>query len=174
MQEPLRIEFNQLGWPGLAEALEAVGLSLEANHPVMVCPRSAFTPVLSSGVSVDLEAGHSSPASRVMATGTLDGRQAGVASLGGVDGIAELYGVFTEPAFRRRGVASTLSSAVIRWWYDESHRATAAGSDDLNAALSHGAAEQLVFLEAETAEAAALYRKIGFVEVDRRLLFVDG
>jgi GNAT superfamily N-acetyltransferase len=129
----------------------------------MVCRRSGFKPLLSSGVSVDFEKERPSIASRVRAIGTLDGKQVGVVSLGGINGIAELYGVFTEPAFRRRGVASTLSSAVIRWWYDQPV-ADAAPDDET---------EQLVFLEAETLEATALYRKIGFVEVDRRLAYVD-
>ncbi len=166
MAEPLRVEFNELAWPGLAMALEKAGLSLDSAHPVMVCPRSVFRPAVSSGVSVNVEALPPSAAGRALATGAVDGRVVGYGSLSGIEGIGELYGVITEPGFRRRGVASALSSSLIRWWYEH-------GADALIGAAA-AADEPLVFLEAETDEAAALYRKLGFSDVDRRLTFVDG
>lgn len=77
---------------------------------------------------------------------------AGVASLSPIGDVAELTGVATHPAARRRGVAATLSSLLVR------------------AHFAQGGA--LVWLSAGDAIAQATYAKLGFRLIDTRLNYL--
>jgi ribosomal protein S18 acetylase RimI-like enzyme len=77
---------------------------------------------------------------------------AGVASLSPIGDVAELAGVATHPAARRRGVAATLSSLLVR-----SH-------------FAQGGA--LVWLSAGDAIAQATYAKLGFQLIDTRVNYL--
>jgi ribosomal protein S18 acetylase RimI-like enzyme len=68
-------------------------------------------------------------------------------------GICELVGVATLPALRRRGVAATLCSVLIKDHFE--------GGGDL------------VWLSAGDAIAQATYERIGFRNVDFRLNYID-
>jgi ribosomal protein S18 acetylase RimI-like enzyme len=151
--EPLRIEFNEENWPGLGSALERVGLALESRNPLMACMPEEFQPLTASAVVVRfLETDVRHP-STLRAVGELNGLVAGRASLGAIDGVAELYGVVTDPPFRRRGVAATLCSALIQRHFDASGR--------------------LVFLDAENPGAEALYAGLGFRRIGARLSYAE-
>lgn len=80
----------------------------------------------------------------IAALGTIDGHPAGCAVLTPHEGIAELAGVGTADAFRRRGVASTVSSALMHCFFD--------GGD-------------AVWLSAGDDTAEAVYRRLGFKRV---------
>jgi ribosomal protein S18 acetylase RimI-like enzyme len=71
-------------------------------------------------------------------------RPAGVAALSPTESVGELVGVATLPEFRRRGVASALSSKLVA---DHFHN----GGD-------------IAWLSAEDAAAQAMYRTIGFID----------
>jgi ribosomal protein S18 acetylase RimI-like enzyme len=151
--EPLRIEFNQQTWPELGAALERAGLILESSNPLMACEPGEFRPFLAPSVVVRfLEADPRHP-STLRAVGELDGQVAGRASLGTVGGVAELYGVVTDPPFRRRGVAATICSALVERLFDDGGT--------------------LVFLDAENPGAEALYEKLGFVRIGARLSYAE-
>ena len=153
LHEPLRLEFNQETWPELAAALEIAGLVLESRNPLMACEPDAFRPTTAPSVVVRfLEVDPRHP-STLRAVGELNGEVAGRASLGAVAGVAELYGVVTDPPFRRRGVAATICSALIE-------RLFAGGGS-------------LVFLDAENAGAAALYAGLGFRRIGNRLSYTE-
>ncbi|HET9847640.1 MAG TPA: GNAT family N-acetyltransferase [Candidatus Dormibacteraeota bacterium] len=152
-REPLRIEFNQEGWPGLATALDAAGLRLESANPLMACARSDFHTQVVASVTVHfLEIDLRHPSTR-RAVGELDGVVAGRASLGSINGVAELYAVVTEPRFRRRGVAASLCSALIQRHFDDGGT--------------------LVFLDAENAGAERLYERLGFYRIGSRLTYAE-
>jgi RimJ/RimL family protein N-acetyltransferase len=151
--EPLRIEFNESVWPGLGPALEAAGFDVESRNPLMACPPDAFRPMMAAAIAVRFEATDPQYPGRMRTIATIDGAVAGHASLGGIEGVAELYGVVTEPAFRRRGVASALCSALMQWHFDRG------GS--------------LVFLDAENLGAEALYQRLGFTAIGARLAYRD-
>jgi ribosomal protein S18 acetylase RimI-like enzyme len=91
--------------------------------------------------------------STLRAVGELDGQIAGRASIGTVDGVAELYGVVTDPPFRRRGVAATICSALIERLFDDGGT--------------------LVFLDAENPGAQALYERLGFHRIGARLTYTE-
>lgn len=152
-REPLRIEFNQEIWPGLAPALEAGGLRLESANPLMACLPTDFHPQVIAAVSVHfLQIDPRYPSTR-RAVGELDGMIAGRASLGAINGVAELYAVVTEQSFRRRGVAGTLCSALVQRHFDD--RGT------------------LVFLDAENPGAERLYTRLGFQRIGVRLTYAE-
>lgn len=88
-------------------------------------------------------------ARNVSALAALDGQTAGVGSISPIDGTAELAGVATHPAMRRRGVAAALSSFLM------GHHFTHGGD--------------LIWLSAADAAAQAVYQKVGFSEIDVRL-----
>jgi predicted GNAT family acetyltransferase len=92
-------------------------------------------------------------ASTLRAVGELDGQVAGRASLGTVEGVAELYGVVTDPPFRRRGVAATVCSALVERLFREG------GS--------------LVFLDAENPGSEALYAGLGFRRIGDRVTYAE-
>jgi len=151
LREPLMIEFNEQLWPVLGAALERAGLLLESRSPLMACRPDAFHPTRSASVEVDfLDVDPRHPSTRRV-VGRLDGASAGWASLGSIDGVAELYGVITEPPFRRRGVAATLCSALIQRHLDD--RGT------------------LVFLDADNEGARSLYERLGFETIGDRLTY---
>lgn len=152
-REPLRIEFNESVWPGLGPALEAAGFDLESRNPLMACPPEAFRPVTAPMITVQFEATDPEHPGRMRTIGMIDGAVAGHASLGGIEGVAELFGVVTEPAFRRRGVAGTLCSALMQWHFDRGGR--------------------LVFLDAENPAAEAVYLRLGFTAIGARLAYRD-
>jgi ribosomal protein S18 acetylase RimI-like enzyme len=151
--EPLRLEFNEQLWPGLGAALERTGLTLESRNPLMACGPEEFRPFMAPSVRVRfLEVDPRHP-STLRAVGELDGQVAGRASLGTVEGVAELYGVVTDPPFRRRGVAATLCSALIERLFRDGGT--------------------LVFLDAENPGAEALYARLGFRGIGARLTYAE-
>jgi len=153
LRQPLRIEFNEEIWPGLASALEAEGLVRESRNPLMACGPDEFRPFAARQVTVRfLEVDPRHP-STLRAVGELDGQVAGRASLGTIEGVAELYGVVTDPPFRRRGVAATICSALVERLFRDG------GS--------------LVFLDAENPGAEALYAGLGFARIGDRLTYAE-
>jgi ribosomal protein S18 acetylase RimI-like enzyme len=151
--ERLRLEFNEETWPELSAALEQAGLILESRNPLMACDPDGFQPFLAPSVVVRFLAPDSRHPSTLRAVGDVDGQVAGRASIGTVDGVAELYGVVTDPPFRRRGVAATVCSALVERLFD------------------HGGT--LVFLDAENAGAEALYERLGFRRIGARLSYAE-
>jgi GNAT superfamily N-acetyltransferase len=152
-REPLRLEFNEPTWPALAPALEGAGLILESRNPLMACEAEAFRPFAAPFVTVRFLAVDPRHSSTRRAVGGVGGQVAGRASLGTVDGVAELYGVVTDPPFRRRGVAATVCSALVTWLFEDGGT--------------------LVFLDAENPGAEALYRRLGFRRIGDRLTYAD-
>jgi ribosomal-protein-alanine N-acetyltransferase len=151
--EPLRLEFNEETWPELGAALDRAGLILESRNSLMACEPGEFRPFTTSSVVVrflDIDPRHPST---LRAVGELAGQVAGRASIGTVDGVAELYGVVTDPPFRRRGVAATICSALIERQFHDG------GS--------------LVFLDAENPGAEALYERLGFRRIGARLTYAE-
>jgi ribosomal-protein-alanine N-acetyltransferase len=149
--EPLRLEFNEETWPGLGAELERAGLILESRNPLMACEPEEFRPFTTPSVVVrflEVDPRHSST---LRAVGELDGQVAGRASIGTVEGVAELYGVVTDPPFRRRGVAATICSALVERQFHEGGT--------------------LVFLDAENPGAEALYAGLGFCRIGARLTY---
>ena len=153
LREPLRIEFNEETWPGLGAALERAGLVLESRNPLMACEPEQFRPFAAPPVVVRyLEPDPRHP-STLRAVGELDGEIAGRASIGTVEGVAELYGVVTDPPFRRRGVAATICSALVERQFRDGGT--------------------LVFLDAENPGAEALYTGLGFRRIGVRLSYAE-
>jgi ribosomal protein S18 acetylase RimI-like enzyme len=152
-REPLRLEFNEPTWPALGPALQRAGLMLESRNPLMTCEKGEFRPFMAPAVEVRFLAVDPRHASTRRAVGEVDGRIAGRASLGTVDGVAELYGVVTDPPFRRRGVAATVCSALIERLFEEGGT--------------------LVFLDAENPGAEALYARLGFRGIGDRLTYAE-
>jgi ribosomal protein S18 acetylase RimI-like enzyme len=151
--EPLRVEFNEATWPELGAALERAGLILESRNPLMACAPVEFQPYAAPSVTVRFLAVDPRHPSTLRATGELAGQIAGRASLGRVEGVAELYGVVTDPPFRRRGVAATICSALVERLFHDG------GS--------------LVFLDAENPGAEALYAGLGFRRIGARLSYAE-
>lgn len=148
---PLRLEFNEEGWPGLGAALTGEGFVLESRNPLMACRPEAFKPSAATEVEVRFLDVDPRWASTRRVEGALGGVIAGRASLGSIDGVAELYAVVTDPAYRRRGVAATLCTALIRHHFAQGGR--------------------LVFLDADNDGAVALYRRLGFSPIGTRLSY---
>jgi ribosomal protein S18 acetylase RimI-like enzyme len=84
---------------------------------------------------------------------TLDGMPAGAGSTAPIDGVAELAGVATSPALRRRGVAASLTSFLTEQLF-------AAGGT-------------LAWLSAGDAAAQSVYERVGFVVTDTRLNYIE-
>lgn len=151
--EPLRLEFNEEMWPQLGAALERAGLILESRNPLMASEPDAFQPFVAPSVVVRFLESDARHPSTLRAVGELGGQLAGRASIGTVDGVAELYGVATDPPFRRRGVAATICSALVERLFDEGGT--------------------LVFLDAENPGAEALYERLGFRRIGARLTYTE-
>ena len=153
LRHPMRIEFNEEMWRGLGSALERAGLVLESRNRLMACTPARFHAVVAPSVFVRfLDADPRYPSTRRVA-GELDGVVAGRASIGSIDGVAELYAVVTDPPYRRRGVAATLCSALMRRHFQDDGT--------------------LVFLDAENPGAEALYYRLGFSAIGSRLTYAD-
>jgi ribosomal protein S18 acetylase RimI-like enzyme len=86
--------------------------------------------------------------------GWIGNQSAGVAALSPTESVGELVGVATLPNFRRRGVASALSSHLV---LDHFHR----GGD-------------AVWLSAEDAAAQAMYHTIGFADAGIYANYISG
>jgi ribosomal protein S18 acetylase RimI-like enzyme len=84
---------------------------------------------------------------------TLDGMPAGAGSTAPIDGVAELAGVATAPALRRRGVGASLTSFLTEQLF-------AAGGT-------------LAWLSAGDAAAQSVYERVGFAVVDTRLNYIE-
>jgi ribosomal protein S18 acetylase RimI-like enzyme len=84
---------------------------------------------------------------------TLDGMPAGAGSTAPIDGVAELAGVATNPALRRRGVAASLTSFLTEQLF-------AAGGT-------------LAWLSAGDAAAQSVYERVGFAVIDARLNYIE-
>ena len=153
LHEPLRIEFNEETWPALGAALERAGLVLESRNPLMACEPEEFRHFAAPSVVVRFLESDPRHPSTLRAVGELHGQVAGRASIGTVDGVAELYGVVTDPPFRRRGVAATICSALIERQFHEGGT--------------------LVFLDAENLGAEALYAGLGFRRIGVRLSYAE-
>jgi len=153
LRHPLRIEFNEEIWPGLGSALEREGLVVESRNRLMACTPAAFQAVVAPSVFVRfIDTDPRYPSTRRVA-GEFDGVVAGRASIGSIGGVAELYAVVTDPPYRRRGVAATLCSALMRRHFQDDGT--------------------LVFLDAENPGAEALYYRLGFSAIGSRLTYAD-
>jgi len=183
-----RFEFNALPWPSLPGLLEGAGFQLQERHPLMACTPESLrrfaapsvavrflkaddpAPTLAATMALQSESfgGPSElpPLDEVerlraqlragtlsYALATLDGRPAGAGSTAPIDGVAEVAGVATSLALRRRGVASTLTSFLAEQLF-------AAGGT-------------LAWLSAGDAAAQAVYERVGFAVVDRRLNYIE-
>ena len=51
-QRKMRVEFVEALWPGLADALQRSGLTLQAREPLMACMKREFVPFDAPGVAV--------------------------------------------------------------------------------------------------------------------------
>ena len=87
------------------------------------------------------------------ALATLDGVPAGAGSIAPIDGVAELGGIATSPALRRRGVAASLTSFLTAQLFDEGGK--------------------LAWLSAGDAAARAVYERVGFAVMDTRLNYIE-
>jgi len=87
------------------------------------------------------------------ALATFDGVPAGAGSTAPIDGVAEVAGVGTRPALRRRGVAASLTSFLTEQLF-------AVGGT-------------LAWLSAGDAAAQAVYERVGFAVVDTRLNYIE-
>jgi predicted GNAT family acetyltransferase len=87
------------------------------------------------------------------ALATLDGVPAGAGSTAPIGGVAEVAGVATRPALRRRGVAATLTSFLAEQLFAD------------------GGA--LAWLSAGDAAAQSVYERVGFAVIDTRLNYIE-
>jgi ribosomal protein S18 acetylase RimI-like enzyme len=87
------------------------------------------------------------------ALATLDSIPAGAGSIAPIGGVAELGGIATSPALRRRGVAASLTSFLAEQLFAE------------------GGA--LAWLSAGDVAAQAVYERVGFAVVDTRLNYIE-
>jgi ribosomal protein S18 acetylase RimI-like enzyme len=87
------------------------------------------------------------------ALATLDSIPAGAGSTAPIDGVAEVAGIGTTPALRRRGVAATLTSFLAEQLF-------AAGG-------------RLAWLSAGDAAAQSVYERVGFAVLDTRLNYIE-
>ena len=87
------------------------------------------------------------------ALATLDGLSAGAGSTAPIAGVAEVAGVGTSPALRRRGVAASLTSFLTEQLFADGGT--------------------LAWLSASDAGAQAVYERVGFAVVDTRLNYIE-
>lgn len=178
----IRFEFTAELWPSLPGLLLQAGLQPERASPQMICAPEDFRPHAAPNVAVRLLAAADSLADyrcltslgfgRVAAAteaevselrrsveagwryavAEIEGCWAGVGGYLEIDGLTELVAIATHPAFRRRGVAASLTSFLV--------------SDHF------GRGGKLAYLFAADAIAQATYAKVGFELVANRLSYV--
>jgi ribosomal protein S18 acetylase RimI-like enzyme len=172
-----RVESLQTLWPRTSLLLEAFGFELQARMPIMICTREGFKPapravtveLLSSSddpvpsmITGNTAFSDDAPVTEArienwrkrMDSGNFYWAQAiagstiaGVGCLMACDGAAELAGIGTLLEFRRRGIALSVSTALIeKIW-------------------SKPAQESIVWLSAADETAASMYRKLGFTSI---------
>ncbi|MBP8251936.1 MAG: GNAT family N-acetyltransferase [Herpetosiphon sp.] len=175
----MRFEWTQELWHDLLPMLLDFGLKQDQTNAQMVCTPASFTPVASPDVQVrlvqpdddlrayreltksgfgstmpvldsDIQSLHADLASGWRyALATIADQSVGVGGYLALDGMTELVAVATHPAYRRRGVATTLTSFLV---HDH---------------FSNGG--HLAYLFASDAIAQSTYAKIGFSHVATRL-----
>jgi ribosomal protein S18 acetylase RimI-like enzyme len=184
-----RFEFNAAPWPDLPALLETSGLGFQDRQPLMICTPADLQHQVAPGVSVRLlsdsspdadflammriqqegfgDIGGEPDAGRLMAMraqlragtsllalGLLEAEPVGAGGLFPDDqGVAELAGVATKPASRRRGVAVALSAALT------------------DAFFSRGG--EVAWLSAADSGAAAVYARVGYLQLDTRLNYIQ-
>ncbi|HYF61385.1 MAG TPA: GNAT family N-acetyltransferase, partial [Herpetosiphonaceae bacterium] len=139
----IRFEFTAELWPALPELLLQAGLQPERASPQMICAPEDFRPCAAAGVAVrllgaadsladyrsltSLGFGRLAAATEAevsvlrreveagwrYAVAEIEGVWAGVGGYLAIDGLTELVAIATHPAFRRRGVASSLTSFLV-------------------------------------------------------------
>lgn len=88
----------------------------------------------------------------MMALGRIDGEPAGTGYLGPFEGVAELAGIGTRPVHRRKGVAQTVSSVLMRDFFDQGG--------------------ELAWLSTGDDTAKAVYERLGFRTVGTQMNYV--
>jgi ribosomal protein S18 acetylase RimI-like enzyme len=184
----LRFEYHAGPWPMLTEVLQEAGLTLQAAHPVMVCTAAELRPVVREQLvnriftgdtantdliafrDIQAEGFGATPATldgpeldrmreklargdELLGLSFVDGQPAAVAGLYPIDGVAELAGVAARTQLRRRGAASSISAALTADYFTRGGK--------------------LVWLSAGDAAAQAVYRSVGFRDIDTRLNYID-
>jgi len=109
-REPLRLEFNEEPGPSLV-GVERAGLTLRSRNPLMACEPQEFRPFTAPVVGVRFLAVDPRHPSTRRAVGELDGQVAGRASLGSVEGVAELT-VWSPTAVSTSGRGGDICSAL--------------------------------------------------------------
>ena len=181
-QRTLRFEFTAELWPHLSALLERVNLHHESANAQMICTPTTFTPFVAPDVAVrllaladDLRAyrtltnrsfGYDHPASEAdvdalssalqqnwrYAVAEINGEWVGVGGYLLMTDATELVAIATHPAWRRRGVAASLTSFLVAdYWRNGG---------------------TLAFLSAADVAAQAVYIKIGFEHVATRLSYI--
>jgi ribosomal protein S18 acetylase RimI-like enzyme len=178
----IRFEFTAELWPSLPALLLQAGLQPERATPQMICTPQDFRPFATPSVTVRLlsldddlaayrgltslgfgrvaaataaevsELRRSVEAGWRYAVAEIEGCWAGVGGYLAIDGLTELVAIATHPAFRRRGVAASLTSFLV--------------SDH----FSRGGT--LAYLFAADAIAQSAYAKVGFELIANRLSYV--
>ncbi len=167
----LEIEYNEAAFPKVGAWLEAGGLKLARKNALMALRPDAFKPSVAPEVQeafqqirwtdggdvnrqappvnmlrVELEV-----PSSVFLLAWIDWVAAGTGVSHSRKGAAELAGIVTQKALRRRGVAATVTSELVRRHFDR-------GGD-------------FVFLDAASEEAAKVYEGLGFVPFGAILVY---
>lgn len=182
-----RFEFNALPWPALPALLERAGFTCHDQNPLMVCTPQMYQACSAPGVQV-APLHHDAPDIDLIAYTTiqqisfgierrpptperlaamreqlrhgqshlalarLHGTPAGAGLIAVVDGAGELAGIATHPDQRRQGVAASLSSALVAAFFR--------------------AGGELAWLSAADEAAQAVYARVGFTLIDRRLSYL--
>ena len=178
----LRFEFTAELWPSLGALLERVELRHESANAQMICTPTTFTPFVTPDVAVrllalddDLRAyrtltsrgfGYDDPASEAdasalsialqqnwrYAVAEINGEWVGVGGYLLMADATELVAIATHPAWRRRGVAASVTSFLVAdYWRNGG---------------------TLAFLSAADVAAQAVYTKIGFEQVATRFSYI--
>ncbi len=87
------------------------------------------------------------------ALATLDGFPAGIGGIAPIAGVGEVTAIATRPALRRRGVAATVTSELLRHLF--------------------GSGGTLAWLSAGDAIAQATYTRVGFATIDERMNYIE-
>lgn len=98
-----------------------------------------------SADEVAAEAGDLESAAAVRFAAWVDGAPVCTGRYSALDGVAEIVGLGTLPAYRRRGLGAAVTAALT--------------------ADAHGGGVEVVFMSAGDADVARIYRRLGFTEV---------